>query len=161
LYKQSKKRLSIKKVVTLLFLANIMLFAEVDLQKAIYDSAEEMMRFDEKMNRLIAEHNGVDYEEEKMNTIVVDFEEKEKSYVLEREIEDNDNTQIELSLKDGLLTIDTTVREQEKLNTETGIGHETTISKSSMSLYIPSDADEDTMQEVYKNGILKVTFLKK
>ena len=144
----------------LLFLANMTLFAEVDLNDGVYDAAEEMMQFDEKMNRLIAEHNGVDYEEEKMNTIV-DFEEKEKSYVLEREIEDNDNTQIELSLKDGLLTIDTTVREQEKLNTETGIGHETTISKSSMSLYIPSDADEDTMQEVYKNGILKVTFLKK
>jgi len=160
LYKQSKKRLSIKKVMTVLFLANMTLFAEADLQESVYDSAEEMMQFDEKMNRLIAEHNGVDYEEEKMNAIV-DFEEKEKSYLLEREIEDNDNTQIELSLKDGLLTIDTTVREQEKLKTETGIGHETTITKSSMSLYVPADADEDTMQEIYKNGILKITFLKK
>ena len=160
MYKQSKKRLSIKRVMTLLFLVNMMLFAEVNLQESVYDAAEEMMQFDEKMNRLIAEHNGVDYEEEKMNTIV-DFEEKEKSYLLEREIEDNNNTQIELSLKDGMLTIDTTVREQEKLKTETGISHEMTITKSSMSIYIPADADEDTMQEVYKNGILKVTFLKK
>jgi len=156
LYTQSKKI-----VMMFLFLVNMTLFAEVNLQENVYDAAEEMMQFDEKMNRLIAEHNGVDYEEEEKMNAIVDFEEKEKSYLLEREIEDNDNTQIELTLKDGLLTIDTTVREQEKLKTETGIGHETTITKSSMSLYIPADADEDTMQEIYKNGILKVTFLKK
>jgi len=160
LYKQSKKRLSIKRVMTLLFLANMTLFAEVNLQEGVYDAAEEMMQFDEKMNRLIAEHNGVDYEKEKMNTIV-DFEEKENLYLLEREIEDNNNTQIELSINNGMLTIDTTVKEQEALQTETGVSYETTITKSSMSLYVPADADEDTMQEIYKNGILKVTFLKK
>jgi len=119
-----------------------------------------MMAFDEKMNRLIAAHNGEDYEEEQGSSIV-DFEEKENSYVLEREIEDSNNTKIELSINNGLLTIETTVREQEALETETGVGYETTMSKSSTSLYIPADADQDTMQDIYKNGILKVTFLKK
>jgi len=92
---------------------------------------------------------------------IVDFEERENSYVLEREIEDNNNTKIELSINNGLLTIETTVREQEALQTETGVSYETTISKSSTSLYIPNDADQDTMKDIYKNGILKVIFLKK
>lgn len=150
----------LKKITILLVLTNLFLFADINLQKNVYDAAEEMMQFDEKMNRMIAEHNGVDYEKEKKSNIV-DFEEKENAYVLEREIEDNNNTQIELSLKDGMLTIETTLREQEEIRTESKITYETTMSKSSMSLYIPSDADENTMREEYENGILKVTFQKK
>ena len=151
---------SIKFTINFLLLGHIVLFAENNLQKGVYDAAEEMMQFDEKMNRLIAEHNGVDYEKEKMSTIV-DFEETQNGYVLERDIEDNNNTQIELSLEDGMLTIEITVREQEEIRTETEISYETTMSTSTMSLYIPSDADENSMNEEYKNGILKVTFLKK
>ena len=148
------------KIIGLFLFSYLTLFAEVDLQTGVYDAAEEMMAFDEKMNKLIAAHNGEDYEEERVSSII-DFEEKEDSYLLEREIEDNNNTKIELSINNGMLTIDTTVKEQEALQTETGVSYETTISKSSTSLYIPNDADQDTMQEIYKNGILKVTFLKK
>jgi len=150
----------LKKIIGLFLFSYLTLFAEVDLQRGVYDAAEEMMAFDEKMSRLIAAHNGDDYEKEKVSSIV-DFEEKENSYLLEREIEDNNNTKIELSIKNGLLTIDTTVREQEALQTETGVSYETTMSTSSTSLYIPVDADQETMQEIYKNGILKVIFLKK
>jgi len=150
----------LKKIISLLFFCNLALFADSDLQKGVYDAAEEMMEFDEKMNRLIAEHNGVDYEKEKISNIV-DFEEMQNAYVLERHIEDNNNTQIELSVKDGMLTIETTVREQEEIRTENETSYETTMSKSSSSLYIPKNADESSMSEEYKNGILKVTFLKK
>jgi len=151
---------NMKFAIKLFLLGNMLLFADSNLQKGVYDAAEEMMKFDEKMNRLIAEHNGVDYEKEKMSNIV-DFEETQNTYVLERHIEDNNNTQIELSLKDGMLTIETTIREQEEIRTENEISYETTMSKSTMSLYIPSNVDENTMREEYKNGILKVTFLKK
>ena len=151
---------NIKFAMKFLLLGNILLFADSNLQKGVYDAAEEMMEFDEKMNRLIAEHNGVDYEKEKISNIV-DFEERENSYVLERNIEDNNNTQIELSLKDGMLSIETTVREQEEIRTENEISYETTMNTSTMSLYIPSKANESTMREEYKDGILKVTFLKK
>ena len=74
-----------KKITILLCFLTTSLFSDIDLQKGIYDAAEEMMAFDEKMNRLIAEHNGVDYEKEEMSTIV-DFEEKKDTYVLERNI---------------------------------------------------------------------------
>jgi HSP20 family molecular chaperone IbpA len=151
---------SIKFTIKFLLLGHISIFADNNLQESVYDAAEEMMQFDEKMNRLIAEHNGEEYEKEKMSSII-DFEETKNTYVLERDIEDNNNTQIELRLENGLLTIETTVREQEEIRTETQSSYETIMSKSSMSLYIPSNADENTMHEEYKNGILKVTFLKK
>ena len=150
---------SIKIYIIFLLLGNVTLFADINLQKSVYDSAEDMMEFDEKMNRLIAKHNGVEYEKEKSSNIM-DFEEQENAYVLERDIEDNNNTQIELSLEDRMLSIEITIREQKKIKTETGISYETTMTQSTIPLYIPQNANENTMQESYKNGILKITFQK-
>ena len=143
----------------LLLLGNLPLFAEVNLQKSVYDAAEDIMEFDEKLNRLIAEHNGVEYEKEDTSSII-DFEEKENSYVLEKNINDNNNTQIELSLKDRMLSIEITVREQKKITTETDISYETSLTQSTIPLYIPQNADENTMQDSYENGVLKITFKK-
>ena len=151
-------QLYIKNFITLLILSNL-LFAEVDLQKGVYDAAEDIMEFDEKLNRLIAEHNGVKYEKDS-NSTIMDFEEKENAYVLERNIEDNNNTQIELTLNDRILSIETTVREQKKIKTETGVSYETTITQSTTPLYLPKNADENTMKDSYKNGVLKITFKK-
>ncbi len=152
-------RLDIKTFIILILLSSIQLFAEVDLQKGIYDAAEDIMEFDEKINQLIAKHNGVEYKKESTSNII-DFEEKEHSYVLERNIEDNNNTQIELSLVDRILTIEITVREKKEVKTEQGISYETTITQSITPLYIPKNADEHTMQDSYKNGVLKITFQK-
>ena len=150
---------NMKIYIMLLFLGNIALFADTDLQRSVYDAAEDMMKFDEKMNLLIAKHNGVEYTKENSNNIM-DFEERENAYVLERTIEDNNNTQIELNLKERLLSIDVTVREQKEIKTETGVGYETTLTQSTTPLYLPKNADETTMQDSYKDGILKITFQK-
>ena len=150
---------NMKIYIMLLFLGNIALFADTDLQRSVYDAAEDMMKFDEKMNLLIAKHNGVEYTKENSNNIM-DFEERENSYVLERTIEDNNNTQIELSLKERLLSIEVTVREQKEIKTEAGVGYETTMTQSTTPLYLPKNADETTMQDSYKDGILKITFQK-
>ena len=150
----------IKTHIVILTLFTITASGDIDLQKGIYDAAEEMMEFDEKMNRMIAKHNGVDYEEDSSSDII-DFEEREHSYVLERNIKDNKNTQIEINLKDGVLNIDITVRKQEKVEENGEISYETTLTKSTIPLYLPQDADENTLQESYENGILKVTFRKK
>lgn len=151
---------NMKLCIICLLLMSGTLFAENNLQKGVYDSADEMMKFDEKMNQLIAEHNGVKYEKED-NSDIIDFEEREKSYVLEKEIEDNNNTQIELSVKGEMLNIEVTVREQEKVETETESSYETTLTQSIIPVYIPKNADKNSMQESYENGILKVTFYKK
>ncbi len=150
---------SIKCYIIFFFIATISLYADIDLQKGVYDAAEDIIDFDEKLNRLIAKHNGVEYKKEDSSDIM-DFEEREDSYVLERNIEDNNNTQIELSLVDRILSIEITVREQTKIKTETGVSYETTITQSITPLYLPQNADENTMQDSYRNGVLKITFKK-
>jgi len=137
------------------------LFADVDLQKGMYDSAQEMMAMDEKMNRAIEEHNKLnpnwDDSIELKVTSVHDFEERENSYVLEREIADVNNTKIDVKLENRELTISTETTTVEK----TEFSESKTTSSSSSSLFIPNDADEGSMQKSYENGVLKITLSKR
>ena len=138
--------------------------ADTDMQKGMYDAAEEMIKFDEKMNQAIAKHNQLDIKDEdemRINAMVEDFEEVEGGYLLKRDIPENNNTKIAVKLENGMLSIITTTMEQEGINNKSVSGFETTMSSSSMTLFIPNDADEKRMERVYENGVLKIKFPKK
>ena len=138
--------------------------ADTDMQKGMYDAAEEMIKFDEKMNQAIAKHNQLDIKNEdemRINAMVEDFEEVEGGYLLKRDIPENNNTKIAVKLENGMLSIITTTMEQEGINNKSVSGFETTMSSSSMTLFIPNDADEKRMERVYENGVLKIKFPKK
>jgi HSP20 family molecular chaperone IbpA len=138
--------------------------ADTDMQKGMYDAAEEMIKFDEKMNQAIAKHNQLDIKDEdemRINAMVEDFEEVEGGYLLKRDIPENNNTKIAVKLENGMLSIITTTMEQEGINDKSVSGFETTMSSSSMTLFIPNDADEKRMERVYENGVLKIKFPKK
>jgi len=150
------------KVISLVFLfACIPLLADTDMQKGLYDSAEEMMAMDEKMNRAIREHNRLDPtwdESLELEVISVhDFEEKENSYVLERKIDEGNQTKIDVTLENGKVTISTTTTTIEK----TEFSESKTMSSSSTSLFLPNDADETKMEKSYENGLLRIIFPKK
>ena len=153
---------TIIKAISLLFIFNSLpLLADIDIQKGMYDSAQEMMAMDEKMNRAILEHEKLnpnwDESIELKVISVQDFEEKEKSYVLEREIKDGNQTKVDVNVENGKLTISTTTTVVEK----TEFSESETTDSSSTSLFIPHDADETKMEKSYENGILKIRFPKK
>ena len=154
---------NIKKLYLLIFLSSIS-FSEVDLQTGVYDAAEEMMAFDNKMNQLIKEHNQVmfDDDEEELEEIKVeDFEEREKSYILEKTISESHNKKVEVKVLNGLLSVIIKSIESDKLIVDGITSHETTMSGSTMSLFIPVDADENQMKYSYRDGILKIVLPKK
>jgi HSP20 family molecular chaperone IbpA len=139
-------------------------FADVNLSKGIYEAAEEMMRFDEKMNQAIARHNGFDEnddEEMRLHDRVNDFEEIEDGYRLEYEVEDVENTKLHVDVEDGMLMVKTTTVDKEFMNFELNSSHSTTMSSYSFGLFIPNDADVNKMEQSYINGVLKIVFPKK
>jgi HSP20 family molecular chaperone IbpA len=137
------------------------IYAEIDVQKGMYDAGEEMIIFDKKMNRAIAQHNQIDLEDEEQLQ-VEDFEETESGYRLKRNIPDSKNTKVDVKLADGILIISTSTKEKEILDIDyITEGYESTISSSSISLFLPNDADDTKMSKSYKNGVLIVTFPKK
>ncbi len=149
------------KIVTTLILLTLLLSAEVDMQKAIYDGADEIIEFDNKLNKIIAQHNKYsdkDIEEMHKNDISIeDFEDTPNGYELNQKIEDANNTKIDVDVLDGVLTITTKKRVRVAIEN----GYETTISSSKVSLFIPNDADESKIQSSYIDGFLKIIIPKK
>jgi len=137
------------------------IYADIDRQRGVYDSAEEMMAMDEKMNQAIREHNALndDYEDfdQESRVKINDFQETQSGYQLIRKIADFNQTKIGIQIEDGILTISTSRSVTEK----TEFSELTTISSSASSLFIPNDADEFRMKQRYTNGILKITLPKK
>ncbi len=149
------------KKITILISLSLLLNAEINIQKNIYDAADEMIEFDNKLNKLIAEHNQYDdddLEEMHKNDISIeDFEDTPTGYELNQKIEDANNTKIDVDVLDGVLAITT----EKKVRVAIKNGYETTISSSKVSLFIPNDADESKIQNTYKDGFLKITIPRK
>jgi len=150
---------------SLMTLSFSLLNAEIDLQKGLYDAADEMMRMDEKMNRAIAEHNQIDPAEDELMRLhamaIEDFEETENGYKLEQNIENAQNTKVNVTIEEDLIIITTTSSQSEEDKNELNITKTTTMSSSSVSLLIPNDADKEKMEKSYENGLLKINFPKK
>ena len=144
-----------------MILIPLLLSAEVDMQKSVYDAADEMTEFDNKMNKLIAEHNQYDdkdLEEMHKNDISIeDFEDTPFGYELNQKIEDANSTKIDVDVWNGVLIITT----EKKLRVAIKNGYETTMSSSKVSLFIPNDADEQRVQSTYVDGFLKIIIPKK
>ncbi|CAA6820161.1 MAG: Unknown protein [uncultured Sulfurovum sp.] len=138
--------------------------SEIDMQKGIYDAAEEMMKFDEKMNKMIAEHNNIAYEGDEnlafSNVSIEDFKEVANGYELTRDINDS-NLQLEVKVKDTLLIISLSSKEVKEIVTGSEIGAETIMTSSTVSLPIPNDADKSKLSSSYKDGKLLVKLPKK
>ena len=149
------------KIVKLMIIIPLLLSAEIDMKKSVYDAANEMIEFDNKLNNIIAEHNKYDDEDlkemRKNDISIEDFEDTPTGYELNQKIEDANNTKIDVDVLDGLLTITT----EKKVRVKIDNGYETTITSSKVSLFIPNDADESKIESDYSNGFLKITMPKK
>jgi len=154
----------ISKYLWMMVFLSISSYAEVNVTKAIYEAAEEMMRFDEKMNQAIAEHNGFDEsddEEMRLHDRVNDFEEIEDAYRLEHEVEDVENSKLEVNVQEGMLMVKTTTVNKEFMKFDENSAHSSTMNSYSFALFIPNDADVERMEKSYINGVLKIIFPKK
>jgi len=147
----------LNKTLFILFFSSFPILAEIAIQEGIYDAAEEMIRFDEKMNKLIAEHNQIDFEDEEK--VIEDFEETNDGYLLVQNIDGN-HTKVVVKLLDRVLTISTINSYKETIKVETESSYEMITQSSSMSLFLPEDADANSMQKSYINQILEIKFLK-
>lgn len=153
-----------RKIMFIFCLMPLVAFSEVNLQKGIYDAAEEMMRFDEKMNQIIAEHNNIAYDGDEnlefSNVSINDFKEVLDGYELRKDI-NGTNVRVKVKTKDMLLTISLITKEVKELVSEGETGTETVMSSSSVSLPIPNDADESQLSSTYANGTLIIKLPKK
>lgn len=92
--------------------------------------------------------------EEKFNTMKTDIKERENSYVMDVEIPGFDKKDVNISLKDGYLTITAEKKEEDNGKKENYVRRErsTSLSRS----YYVGDVDKDDVKAKYENGVLTV-----
>lgn len=145
-----------------MILFSSLLFAEINVQAEIYDAAEEMIKFDEKMTQAIIEHNQInpqDADEMRLEAMAInDFSETAFGYTLERKIDNPNETEVKVKIEEGVLIISTKTLDKSFITHELNNSEITTMSSMSVSLLIPTDANQNKMQEKYENGLLTITF---
>ena len=167
--------MKIKEVLSLLLIGSVSSWAIVDVEKEINEPLAEMKMLDDAMNKGIKEQrernaarpmimgDEISFHEMPMLEFVL----KNNTYVLEKNVDDMNNTKITTKLENRMLTI-TEVKKIEEviLSEEVTLGVSTTGKKffestTSETLSLPNDADEKSFLSVYKDGLLRITIEKK
>lgn len=141
-----------------LFSLTLFCFAEIDIQQNIYDGAEDVGAFDQMLNQLIADHNGIDMDDETYP--VEDFEETKDGYILRHTVPSN--AKVEIKIEQRLLTISTKDKENRSITiSDSEEGYEMIMNSSMVSFSLPENADETSMERHYEDGVLVIKFTKK
>ena len=92
--------------------------------------------------------------EEKFNTMKTDIKERENSYVMDVEIPGFDKKDVNISLKDGYLTITAEKKEEDNGKKENYVRRErsTSLSRS----YYVGDVAKESVKAKYENGVLSI-----
>lgn len=165
-------------VLTTFVVNTLSLWAIVDSEEEIYAPAAEMKMLDDAMNRGIQEQRERNLqtpmqtpmmimEEDDLFAAASEFQLIGDQYVLEKQVQDTENTEVKTKLQNRVLTITEIKRiEQVTIEESVTLGANATkkqyfMSTTSETLTLPQDADESTFKSEYKNGALKITLQKK
>lgn len=90
-----------------------------------------------------------------------DISESNKEYLIKAELPDVDKDDIQVSVKDGALTIDGERKHCEEDENETYHRLESFYGKFSRTFALPANADESRIKADCKNGVLRVHIAKR
>ena len=96
------------------------------------------------------------------NLMKTDIKETKDNYLIEMDLPGYDKDNINLSLKDGYLSISAKVEKEDKENEEEKfVRRERFYGECSRSFYVGDNLTEEDISAEFKNGILRITVPKK
>jgi len=160
-----------KYLLKLLVISSTVTFAsDVDSLnlKYMYEGAKEVEMLNRSMEAGMEQHNqaiqpmGTETVERTIdNTPAPTFQDMGDKYYLEKLIANPKNSKVKVTLQGNMVKIETTTTKREHITTVHGMGESVSTSSTVEEISIPFDADSSKMRKEYKNGVLKITFLKK
>jgi HSP20 family protein len=91
----------------------------------------------------------------------LDLKEEDSKYIVTMEVPGIDKNAIDIKIVKGRLIVSAKVSEEKDNNTTAYYRHERRTSSYKRVVKLPSDADENSLQSSYKDGLLTITFDKK
>lgn len=95
------------------------------------------------------------------NLMKTDIRENKDKYIIEMDLPGYEKENINLSLKDGYLSVSAKVEKEENQNEEKFVRRERFCGECSRSFYVGDNITQDDIQAEFKNGILKIDVPKK
>jgi len=138
-----------------------------------YNPFEEMRKMQEEMDRMFAKFHQRMMQESLFKSFpstfpsspAIDLKDKGDHYLLKADIPGSKESEIKVTAKDGVLTIEAksvkVEQKEEERNDSKFIKHERFEGVYMRSLTLPQDADADKLKSDYKNGVLEITIPKK
>lgn len=95
------------------------------------------------------------------NLMKTDIKEKKDKYIIEMDLPGYEKENINLSLKDGYLSVTAKVENENNEDEEKFVRRERFFGECSRSFYVGDSLTEEDIQAEFKNGILKIDVPKK
>jgi HSP20 family protein len=147
---------------------------EFDPFKDMHDMRQQILKMQEEMDKIFGDfHKKMrmdshfdNFEPFKHNVFnikpAVDFEDKGDSYEIKANIPGADNQKVDVTAKKGILKIHaTTSRENQEKKDDKFLKQERYMGSYTRILTLPKDADEGSLKNSYKDGVLTITIAKK
>ncbi len=136
--------------------------------QSMYEGAKEIEMLNRAMEAGMREHNApskpllIESSESVIESTPIEgFQELEKTFYLQRVIEDPQSTKLEVVLGENSLKIVTKTTKKEYIHTDNGISESTFESSTTEELPLPQQSDLSTFRKNYKEGILEIFIDKK
>jgi HSP20 family molecular chaperone IbpA len=163
-----------RKIILGLLVLSVSLLALVDVEKEINEPVADMKMLDDAMNKGIKEQRErnallpkiVEDDKSFHESPMLDFIIKGNEYILEKSVEDMNNTQIKIKLENRMLTVTEVKKTEVVVSEEVILGAKSETkrffeSTTSETLQLPNDADEKSLTSNYENNLFTVTLRKK
>jgi HSP20 family protein len=121
-----------------------------------WDPFREMMSMRRAMDRLMDGSLGEEQERQWNLSVPMDVSESEDAYLLKASLPGIDPNDIDITFRDGILTIKGEVREDQEVDREQYRVRERRWGSFSRSIQLPSAVRADEIEASYQNGVLRL-----
>ena len=162
-----------KKVLMIPLLASLLAIssanAETNNSAGAYNPFEEMRKMQLDMDRMFQRFQESMMKEDAFSSFpstfpsspAIDLKDNGDNYLLKADIPGAEKSEINITAKDGLLTIEAKSRKEESEKKEGFLKRERYEGVYIRSVSLPEDADADKLKSDYKDGVVTVTIPKK
>jgi len=143
--------------------------AESNKSVKSYNPFEEMQKMQQEMDQVFARFHQRMMQESMFSSFpaslpvapAVDLKDRGDTYLLKADIPGAKKSEITVTAKDGMLTIQAKSLREESEKKKDFLKHERFEGVYMRSMSLPADADSDKLKSDYKDGVLEVTIPKK
>ena len=150
-------------------MGGLLAFSEASATEKAFNPFEEMQKMHEEIDRIFDRFHKSMMKEDMFSKFpmtfpsspAIDLKDMGDAYLLEADIPGAKKSEINITIKDGMLKIEAKTLKEEKIERKNYLKQERYAGSYTRVITLPSDADGQNFKSDYQDGVLKITIPKK